>query len=149
VDTTATLGGKQDPNKQRRKMILVYKTSMHSESQLNSAPCGPKADPMTRQTWLIGTLRNLDQYPQTNSSSPCFTEDTEIEADPPSIRSKGRIRHQQQHKSNRLHQKQGVSSPMGTTPYTNGRSNTHIGGQTCSANHAPPVWHTRATKGAI
>ena len=38
-DTDATMGGKQDPNKQRRKTIFVYKTAMLSESQLNSAPC--------------------------------------------------------------------------------------------------------------
>jgi hypothetical protein len=82
VDTDATMGGKQDPNKQSRMMILVYKTAMHSESQLNSAPCGPKADPMTKQNSLIGTLRHLDQYLPTTSPPPCFTDDTEMEAAP-------------------------------------------------------------------
>ena len=70
-------------------MILVYKTSMHAESQLNSSPCGPKADPRTRHTWLIGTLSHLDQYPPTNSPSPRFTEDTEMEADPPEYPEQG------------------------------------------------------------
>jgi hypothetical protein len=88
-ETTATLGGKQDPNKQRRMMILVYKTSMHAESQLNSTPCGPKAEPMTKHTWLIGTLRHLDQYPPTNSPPPSFTDDTEMEAGPPEYSEQG------------------------------------------------------------
>ena len=81
VDTYATMGGKHDPNKQRRKMILVYKTSMHAKSQLNSAPCGPKADPRTKHTWLIRTLRHLDQYSPTIRPPSSFTEDIETEAD--------------------------------------------------------------------
>jgi hypothetical protein len=50
VDTNATMGGEQDPNKERRMMMLVYKTSKHSESQLNSKPRGPKADSRTKDT---------------------------------------------------------------------------------------------------
>jgi len=60
VDKDASLGGKQIPSAQRRIRIIVYKTSMHQESQLNLAPCGIKADPMTRFSWLIGTLRQLE-----------------------------------------------------------------------------------------
>ena len=50
VDKDATLGGNLNFNAQRRMAILVYKTSMHPESQLNSMPCGIKADPMIRYT---------------------------------------------------------------------------------------------------
>jgi len=60
MDKDAAMGGKQIPRDQRRWIILVYKTYMHSESQLNSTLCGAKADPRTRHTWLIGTLRQLD-----------------------------------------------------------------------------------------
>ena len=82
VDTYATMGGKQDPNKQRRMMILVSKTAMHPEVQLNSAPCGPKADPRTKHIWLIGTLRHLHQYPQTTSPPLGYTEGAEMATDP-------------------------------------------------------------------
>jgi hypothetical protein len=61
-------------------MILIYKNSMHPESQLNSALCGDKADPTTRYTWLIGTLRQLEQYPPTTNPPTSFNEDIEIEA---------------------------------------------------------------------
>jgi hypothetical protein len=57
MDTNATMGGKQNPNKKRRRMILVYMTDMHPESQLNLAPCGPKADLRTMHTWLMRTFR--------------------------------------------------------------------------------------------
>jgi len=81
IDTNPIMGGKQDPYKQIRGMILVSMTSMHSESHLNSAPCGPKADPKTIHTWLIGTLPRLDHYPPTSSPPLGFTEDIEMEAD--------------------------------------------------------------------
>ena len=61
-------------------MILVYKTSMHPESQLTTTPCGINADSRAKFTWLIGTLRQLDQYPPAISPSPFFSEDTEMEA---------------------------------------------------------------------
>ena len=81
MDKDATMGGRHIPNTQRRKMILVYKTSMHPESQLNSTPCGIKADPRTTYTWLIGTLRRLEQYPPTTSPPPRFNEDAEMKAE--------------------------------------------------------------------
>jgi hypothetical protein len=61
-------------------MILVYKTPMHLESQLNSALCGAKEDPMTMHTWLIDTLRKLDKYSTTTIPPLGFNEDTEMEA---------------------------------------------------------------------
>jgi hypothetical protein len=76
------MGGKQNSKHHGRKLILVYKTGIHPESQLNLAPCGIKAGPMTRHTWLIGTLRHLDHYPPTTSLPKGFTEDDEMEAAP-------------------------------------------------------------------
>jgi len=79
VDKDAILGGKSIPSAQRRRIILVYKTTMHPEAHLNSALCGVKANPRTMNTCLIGTLRQLDQYLSTTSPPTCSTKDTEME----------------------------------------------------------------------
>jgi hypothetical protein len=50
VDKDATLGGKQRGKLQSRRMILVYKTSMHPESHLTPTQRGARADPKTRHT---------------------------------------------------------------------------------------------------
>jgi len=57
VDTPATLGGKQDPSKQGRRMILIYKTIMHTSASLNPTQCTQRTDRNARQKWLIPTLQ--------------------------------------------------------------------------------------------
>jgi hypothetical protein len=44
VDTPATVGGKQDPNMQGKRMVLIYMTSMHSGSSLNPTQCTQRTD---------------------------------------------------------------------------------------------------------
>ena len=56
VDTPTTLDGKQDPIKQGKRMILIYKTSMHTSASLNPTQCTQRTDRNARQKWLITTL---------------------------------------------------------------------------------------------
>ena len=44
VDTTATIGGKQNMNKQGRKVILIYKAHMYTEASLDPERCTHKSD---------------------------------------------------------------------------------------------------------
>ena len=48
VDPTATTGGKQDPSKQGRKIILIYKSYMYSEASLDPERCTFKTDQKVR-----------------------------------------------------------------------------------------------------
>ena len=49
VDTPTTLGKKQDPSKQGRRMILIYKTNMHTRASLNPTQCTQRTDRNARQ----------------------------------------------------------------------------------------------------
>ena len=60
VDIPATLGGKQDGSKQGRRMILIYKTSMHANSSLNPTQCTQRTDRNARQKWIINTVQQLE-----------------------------------------------------------------------------------------
>ena len=44
VDTSATIGGKQDINKQCRRVILIYKSHMCTEASLDPERCTHKSD---------------------------------------------------------------------------------------------------------
>jgi len=67
VDTAATTGGKQDMNKQGRKVILIYKAHMYKEATLDPERCSYKSDEKARRIWLQTHLRQIDQYEDIDS----------------------------------------------------------------------------------
>ena len=62
VHTSATIGGKQDMNKQGRKVILIYKAHMHTEASLDPERCTHKSDEKAKRSWKQNHLRQIDQY---------------------------------------------------------------------------------------
>jgi len=62
VDTAATTGGKQDMNKQGRRVILIYKVHMYKETTLDPERCSHKSYEKAMRNWLQTHLRQIDQY---------------------------------------------------------------------------------------
>jgi hypothetical protein len=56
VDKATTIGGKQNMNVQRRRVLLIYKTTIHLESILTPEKCTTKADPRTRYPWIVNIV---------------------------------------------------------------------------------------------
>ncbi len=48
VDPEAAAGGSQDPRKQGRKIILIFKSLVYTEASLDPERCTPKADNIAR-----------------------------------------------------------------------------------------------------
>jgi hypothetical protein len=69
----------RDPVAQRR-MILVYRTAMHTASQLNPSQCSIRSEPRLRNKWLTNTLRTLEQYLKVDSPAAHF-HDYDMETD--------------------------------------------------------------------
>jgi len=78
VDIPATLGGKQDSSKQGRRIILIYKSSMHAGSIMNPAQCTQRTDRNSRQKWIITTLQQLEQYQPTPDPPIQFNTDADM-----------------------------------------------------------------------
>ncbi len=57
VDTSATIGGKQDMNKQGRMVILIYKAHMYTEVSLDPERCTHKSNEKAIRNWLQTYLR--------------------------------------------------------------------------------------------
>ncbi len=57
VDTTTTVGGKQDTNKQGRRVIMIFKAHMYTEASLDPERCRHKSDEKARRNWLLTHLR--------------------------------------------------------------------------------------------
>jgi hypothetical protein len=57
VDTTTTTRGKQVPNKQGRKSILIYKSHMYKEASLDPERCSFKVDQKARNQWVANHAR--------------------------------------------------------------------------------------------
>ena len=79
VDKHTTAGGKQDPSMQGKRMVLVYKTNMHSGLSLNPTQCTQRSDQNARQRWLITTLQQPEQYQPTADPPPPLNTDAEME----------------------------------------------------------------------
>ncbi len=79
VDANATEGGKQDNNAHRMRMIMIYKTTMHPESDMNPEQCTSKADRNSRKRWLTTTLQQLDQHQDTSTPSLKHEQDKEMQ----------------------------------------------------------------------
>jgi len=72
VDNPATMGGKQDPSMQGKRMVLIYMTIMHSSSSLSPSQCTQRTDRNARQKWLITILQQMEQYQPTTYPSTHF-----------------------------------------------------------------------------
>jgi hypothetical protein len=79
VDPDATAGGKQQMNAQDKRMVLIYRTSMHAGSALSPKMCTRKIDKNARLRWLHTTLQQLDQHQPTASSNNPHVEDETVE----------------------------------------------------------------------
>ncbi len=67
VDTTATIGGKQNMHKQGRRVILIQKAHMYSEASLDPERCTHKLDEKVMRSWIQTHLRQMDQYEDINN----------------------------------------------------------------------------------
>jgi hypothetical protein len=79
VDTAATIGGKQDMNKQGCKMILIYKSHMYNEATLDPERCTHKSDETTMRAWLVAHIRQIDQYEDIHNPTREQQEDDNME----------------------------------------------------------------------
>jgi hypothetical protein len=62
VDLDATTGGKQNPALQGSRVILIYKTYMHTESALDPERCAFKPDAGMRNRWVTKQIQQVDQH---------------------------------------------------------------------------------------
>jgi hypothetical protein len=81
VDPDATAGGKQDPTLQGTRVLLIYKTPMHSEAALNPERCALKTDATTRSKWLIKQIQQVAQHEDCVSPSTQMGGDEAMEED--------------------------------------------------------------------
>jgi len=79
VDTTTTLGEKQDMSKQDRGVILIYKAHMYNEATLDPERCTHKSDEKARHSWLAAHLRQVDQYEDINNPTRELQKDDIME----------------------------------------------------------------------
>ena len=80
VDASATAGGKHDPNKQRHKSILTYKSYMFSEASLDQEKCTFKMDQKALNQWVSAHARHIWQFE--DISNPLHNvRDKEMEAE--------------------------------------------------------------------
>ena len=62
VDMDATTGGKQNPALQGSRVILIYKTYMHTEPTLDPERCAFKSDAGMRNKWIIKQIQQVVQH---------------------------------------------------------------------------------------
>jgi hypothetical protein len=79
VDTSATIGGKRDMNKQGRRVILIYKAHMYTEASLDPERCTHKSDEQARRSWIQTHLRQIDQYEDIDDPVKDQQEDDTVE----------------------------------------------------------------------
>jgi hypothetical protein len=81
VDPDATAGGKQNPALQGTRVILIYKTHMHSEATLDPERCAFNTNVTTRGKWLIKQIQHLDQHEDCISPPHVMGGDEAMEED--------------------------------------------------------------------
>ena len=79
VNKTTTIGGKQDMNKQGRRVILIYKAHMYTEASLDPERCPHKSDEKARRNSIQTHLRQIDQYEDIGNPVRDQQEDDTIE----------------------------------------------------------------------
>ena len=62
VDLDAIAGRKHNPTLQGSRVILIYKTYMHSESSLDPERFAYKSDPGMRNKWIIKHIQQVDHH---------------------------------------------------------------------------------------
>ncbi len=85
MDTTATIGEKQDMSKEGRRVILIYKAHVYNEASLDPERCTHKSDEKAKRAWLLTHIRQIDQYEDITSPTGEQQEDDimdEEDADP-------------------------------------------------------------------
>jgi hypothetical protein len=65
-------------NLQGRRVLLIYKTTIHLESVLTPERCTSKADPRTRYQWIVNTAIQLDQHQPIPSPKNGFEMDEDM-----------------------------------------------------------------------
>jgi len=81
VDPDAIAGGKQNPSKQGSRVLLIYKTYMHTESSLDPGRCTFKTDANMRSKWITKQIQQVDQHEDCNSPPPQMGGDKDMEED--------------------------------------------------------------------
>ena len=79
VDTSATIVGKQDMNKQGRRVIMIYKAHMYTESSLGPERRTHKSNEKARRSGIQTHLRQIDQYEDIDSPVKDQQEDDTME----------------------------------------------------------------------
>ena len=62
MDLDATIVGKQNPALQGLRVILIYKTYMHTESALDPERCALKTDVGMRNKWITKQIQRVDRH---------------------------------------------------------------------------------------
>ena len=60
VDPDAPAGGKHNPALQGLRVLLIYKTYMHTDSTLDLERCAFKTDANMRHKWIIKQIQQVD-----------------------------------------------------------------------------------------
>jgi len=77
VGPDATAGGKQQMSAQGRRMVLLYRSSMHACSAMSPEICRGMLVKNAKLRWLNNTLYELDQHqPTTSPHIPCEEDGT-------------------------------------------------------------------------
>ncbi len=79
VDTSATPGGKQDPSKQGRRVILIYNFHIYYKASLDPKKCTHKSDEKAKRIWINAHLEQVDQYADVNNPPRNPQEDETME----------------------------------------------------------------------
>ena len=81
VDLDATTGGKQNPTLQGSRVILIYKTYIHTESALDPERCAFKSDSGMRNKWITKQIQQVDQQEDCVSPPHQMGVDDDMEED--------------------------------------------------------------------
>ena len=81
MDQDATAGGKQNPSLQGMRILLIYKTHMHTEAALDPERCAFKTDVNTRSKWLIKRIQQVDHHEDCISPPHVMGGDEAMEED--------------------------------------------------------------------
>ena len=125
VDVAATARGKQDPSKQGRRSILIYKFYMYSEASPDPEKCIFKMDQKAYKQWVSAHARQIRQF-EDASNPPYNARDEEMETETERADPGGREHNTRQ--AYPLHSDSGAHAPEeGTSKGEAGRGATAAG----------------------
>jgi hypothetical protein len=79
TNTTAKVGGKQNPTLQDRRVILIYKMHMHQESSMYPEHCTSRSDTRSKYVLILAHIKQIDQYEEIYNSEPKTSNDERME----------------------------------------------------------------------